>query len=120
MNINERIYVITPSDEDDHIAVHVIPATVRRIVRTEETDADGKPIETTEYMVGYDGEGPCRSYHRVTEGQVVSLAYCYNHGQKVGDAVLAAIAAQQPKPPVEVGPPPAMEPAPRRPDDPPF
>lgn len=113
MKINERIYVVVPADEDN-IAVTVIPATVRRIVRTEEADADGNPTETTEYMVAYDGEGPARNYHRVTEDQVVSLAYCYNPGLKVGDAVLAAIAAQQPRPPAEV------EPVPVRPGDPAF
>lgn len=114
MKINERIYVIAPSGEG-HTAV-----TVRRIITTQEADADGNPIERTEYMVALDGERPGSNYRRVTEDQVVPLAYCYNHGQKVGDAVLAAIAAQQPKPPAEVGPPPAMEPVPVPSDGPPF
>jgi hypothetical protein len=105
MNINDRVYIIT-TDCDDHIAVTVTPATVRRIITTQDLDGDGNTIETTAYMVRFDGERSGAPYHQVTEEQVVSTRYSYNIPTKIGDAVMAAIEAQTPKPvAVECAPP---------------
>ena len=119
MNINDHVYIII-ADNDDHIAVTVRPATVLRIVTTTEAGEDGNPADTKAYMVRFDGEPTSRAYHPVREDEVVDLRYSYDHGRKVGDAVLAAIDAQRPKPPTVVGPPPAMKPDPVRTDNTPF
>lgn len=107
MDINDRVYILDTTTTDDCLSVLVIPATIKRIITTEEVDDKGEEVRSTSYMVRYDGESSSRSYHHVDEANVVSVSkYDYNPATKVGAAILAAIAAHAPKPEI-IAPPPA-------------
>lgn len=111
IEINDRVYVIENAS-DEHYGVVVIPAKIRRIVRTEEADALGVVTESVSYMVAYDGEGAARSFHHVSESGIVHIPrFTYNEPATVGLAIIEAIKMQVPTPIADAPPPAASLPA---------
>lgn len=86
MKINDRVYVLDTNTTDDHVSVLVIPATVKRIVRTEEETG-----ESVSYVVQYDGARDGH-HHDIGADNVVSFgAWDYDQAKTLGTAILAAL-----------------------------